>query len=316
MALTPDARSLDQRSQRFAVLRERVAHRCWHSAGAFAAYQIVRFELAKLLDEHLVRHRRRAPLQLPKLMRFTSEPIKDRELPPTAYGDEYCIERTVRERIGPRRAGAVTYRCVLVHRGSVLYLCAMRTHATSFILMILYAMPSMADDAAHAFDSHIGTWHTMLKRLKDPLTSSSTWLAYEGTTTVRAVLHGRANLAELEVEGEAGRIDGISLRLYDPRTEQWTLNYANLANGTLTTPSIGRFEGTRGEFYSDEVIGGRDVRVRFVIEPQGSDVIRFEQAFSIDNGRTWEVNWIATDTRVGPPDEAKASPPAALESCR
>lgn len=164
--------------------------------------------------------------------------------------------------------------------------------------MLLFAMPSMADDAAHAFDSHIGTWHTSLKRLKDPLTHSTTWLAYEGTTTVRKVLHGRANLVELEVAGEAGRIDGVSLRLYDPRSGQWTLNYANLADGTLATPSIGRFEGARGEFYNDEKYGGRDVRVRFVIEPQGPDVIRFEQAFSIDGGRTWEVNWIATDTRI------------------
>jgi len=174
----------------------------------------------------------------------------------------------------------------------------MKTHATFFILMILCAMPTMADDAARAFDSHIGTWRTMLKRLKDPLTSSSTWLAYEGTTTVRAVLHGRANLAELEVEGEGGRIDGISLRLYDPKSGQWALHYANLADGSLATPSVGRFQGARGEFYSDEKYGGRDVRVRFVIEPQGPDDIRFEQAFSIDGGRTWEVNWIATDTRV------------------
>ena len=159
-------------------------------------------------------------------------------------------------------------------------------------------MPAMADDAAHAFDLHIGTWHTSLRRLKDPLTSSTTWLNYEGTTTVRKVLHGRANLVELEVAGEAGRIDGVSLRLYDPHSGQWTLNYANLADGTLATPSIGRFEGGRGEFYNDEKIRGRDVRVRFVIEPQGPDVIHFEQSFSIDHGRTWEVNWIATDTRV------------------
>ncbi|HEU4603836.1 MAG TPA: hypothetical protein VFS24_17805 [Steroidobacteraceae bacterium] len=174
----------------------------------------------------------------------------------------------------------------------------MKTHATLFLLMILCPVPSMADDAAHAFDSHIGTWHTSLKRLKGPLTHSTTWLTYEGTTTVRPVLHGRANLAELEVSGDAGRIDGISLRLYDPGSGQWTLNYANIADGSLATPSIGRFDGARGEFYSDEKFGGRDVRVRFVIEPQGPDTIHFEQAFSIDGGRTWEVNWIATDTRI------------------
>ena len=162
-------------------------------------------------------------------------------------------------------------------------------------------MPTMADDAARAFDSHIGTWHTHLKRLDRPLTSSTTWLTYDGTTTVRAVMHGRANLVELEVAGKAGRIEGISLRLYDPRSERWTLNYANLADGSLATPSIGGFQSGRGEFYNDENIGGRNVRVRFVIEPQGPDVIRFEQAFSIDGGRTWEVNWIATDTRVVTP---------------
>lgn len=159
-------------------------------------------------------------------------------------------------------------------------------------------MPTMADDAARAFDTHIGTWHTRLKRLKDPLTSSTAWLTYEGTTTVRAVLHGRANLVELEVAGEAGRIDGLSLRLYDTKSGRWTLNYANAADGSLATPSIGRFKGARGEFYSDEKFEGHEVRVRFVIEPQGPNVIRFEQAFSIDGGRTWEVNWIATDTRV------------------
>jgi hypothetical protein len=174
----------------------------------------------------------------------------------------------------------------------------MKTRATSFILMILCAMPSMADDAARAFDTHIGTWRTTLKRLKDPLTSSTTWLAYEGTTTVHAVLQGRANLVELQVAGEAGRIDGVSLRLYDPRSGQWTLNYANLADGSLATPSVGRFKDGRGEFYNEERIRGRNVRVRFVIEPLGPNVIRFEQAFSIDDGRTWEVNWIATDTRV------------------
>jgi len=31
------------------------------------------------------------------------------------------------------------------------------------------------------------------------------------------------------------------------------------------------------------------------------DSCRFEQAFSDDGGKTWEVNWIAIDTRVKDP---------------
>ena len=173
----------------------------------------------------------------------------------------------------------------------------MKTTA-GLVLLLLYAVTGYAADASHDFDPQIGNWQTTLKRLKDPLTASQTWLDYRGTTTVRAVMDGRANLVELRVAGAAGRIDGISLRLYDPTQGQWSLNYANLADGSLGIPSLGRFTGGRGEFYSNEKFRGRDVRVRFVIQPQGADVIHFEQAFSIDGGRTWEVNWIATDTRV------------------
>ena len=38
--------------------------------------------------------------------------------------------------------------------------------------------------------------------------------------------------------------------------------------------------------------------VRFVIADITPTSCRFEQAFSADGGKTWEVNWIATDTRV------------------
>ena len=38
--------------------------------------------------------------------------------------------------------------------------------------------------------------------------------------------------------------------------------------------------------------------VRFVISDITADTCHFEQAFSADGGKTWEVNWIATDTRV------------------
>ena len=72
------------------------------------------------------------------------------------------------------------------------------------------------------------------KRLVHPLTGSTTWAEYDGTTTVRPVWDGRANLVELEVNGLAGHIEGLSLRLYNPRSHQWSLNFSNSSGGTLS----------------------------------------------------------------------------------
>ncbi len=153
-------------------------------------------------------------------------------------------------------------------------------------------------DGAHDFDFEIGTWHTQLRRLLHPLTGSTTWVAYEGTTVVRKVWGGKANLVELEVDGPAGHIEGLSLRLYDPTAHQWSLNFANSRLGTLVTPTIGAFEHGRGVFYDQEFFDGRAVFDRFVITEVSADTCRFEQAYSDDGGKTWETNWIATDVRV------------------
>lgn len=153
-------------------------------------------------------------------------------------------------------------------------------------------------DGQHDFDFEIGTWKTQLRRLVRPLTGSTTWVEYEGTTVVRKVWNGRANLVELKASGPAGSFEGLSLRLYNPQSRQWSLNFANISDGTLVTPSIGEFKDGRGEFYNQETYNGRAILVRFVITKLSKDSCRFEQAFSDDGGKTWEVNWIAVDTRI------------------
>jgi hypothetical protein len=158
--------------------------------------------------------------------------------------------------------------------------------------------PSAQKDGAHDFDFHIGTWRTHLKRLVHPLTGSSTWVEYEGTTIVSKVWNGRANLVELVADGPDGHFEGLNLRLYNPQSRQWSLNFANAANGTLSQPTIGEFKNGRGEFYDQGPLDGRAILVRFVISDITPTSVRFEQAFSDDGGKTWEVNWIATDTRV------------------
>jgi hypothetical protein len=154
------------------------------------------------------------------------------------------------------------------------------------------------DTGAHDFDFNIGTWKTHVSRLQHPLTGSTTWIQYEGTSVIRKVWNGRANLVELEADGAAGHIEALSLRLYNPDSHQWSLNFSNSAVGTLGQPTIGEFKNGRGEFIDQETLNGRAIWVRFVISDITPTRVRYEQSFSADGGKTWEVNWIATDTRA------------------
>jgi len=161
------------------------------------------------------------------------------------------------------------------------------------------AVPRVAPgDGQRDFDWEVGTWKTEVRRLAKPLSGSQEWVEYAGTSVVRNVLDGRANLVELRVEGPAGSIEGVSLRLYNPQARLWSLNYASARNGALTRPVHGRFRDGRGEFYGQEDLDGKAILVRFIISQTTTDSARFEQAYSEDGGRSWETNWIATDTLI------------------
>jgi hypothetical protein len=131
------------------------------------------------------------------------------------------------------------------------------------------------------------------------LTGSSTWVEFGGTSVTRKVWNGRAQLEEFETHA-GGHIEGPILRLYNPQTHQWSLYWATSKSGTIGTPTIGKFKNGRGEFYDTEPSGpnGRAILVRFIWSKTDTDSPHFEQSFSDDEGKTWEVNWITDQTRV------------------
>lgn len=153
-------------------------------------------------------------------------------------------------------------------------------------------------DGQHDFDFEIGTWKTHLRRRLHPLTGSTTWVEMDGTTLCRKVWDGRANILELVADGGGVHFEGLSLRLYNEQTHQWSLNFSHSGDGTMALPTIGGFKDGRGDFYDQETLNGRAIFVRFVISDITADSARFEQSFSGDGGKTWEVNWIAVDTRI------------------
>jgi hypothetical protein len=160
------------------------------------------------------------------------------------------------------------------------------------------AQSTSGNNGQRDFDFEIGKWKTKLKVLKNPLSGSKTWVEYEGTSNVIAICNGSSNLVELDVKSSTGQIVGVSLRLFNPKTNQWSLNFANIRDGNLAIPSIGSFKDGRGEFFNEDTFDGKKILVRFVISAITPNSCHFEQAFSTDNGKTWEVNWIADDTRI------------------
>ena len=153
-------------------------------------------------------------------------------------------------------------------------------------------------DGAHDFDWDIGSWKVHMRRLLHPLTGSSTWVEYNGTDVVRKVWNGRANLGEVELDGPSGHLELLTLRLYNPEAHQWSMNITSSASGTLGPPAIGEFRDGHGHFYDQEQYSGRTIWVRFDVSQTGADSCRFEQAFSLDGGKSWEVNLVVTETLI------------------
>jgi hypothetical protein len=158
---------------------------------------------------------------------------------------------------------------------------------------------STAADSQRDFDWEIGTWRTTVRVLAEPLSESADeWLQFTGTSVVRPLVDQRANVVELAVSGPSGHIDALNLRLYEPQAKRWSLTFVNIRDGLLTPAVFGGFHDGVGEFYGDDQLGGRPIKVRFLVFRQGPDKARFEQAFSADGGTTWETNWIAVDRRI------------------
>jgi hypothetical protein len=151
-------------------------------------------------------------------------------------------------------------------------------------------------DGQHDFDWMAGTWKASLKRLVNPLTGSKTWVELSGTQRTWHSLGGRACMDEFVVENptDKTKIEALTVRLYNPANQTWSIYWANAKNGAFSMPAtVGKWENGRGEFYDYEEWNGRWILVRFTWSDVTPTSAHFEQAFSTDAGKTWEVNWIS-----------------------
>ncbi len=142
------------------------------------------------------------------------------------------------------------------------------------------------------FDFLIGSWKIQHRRLKERLKACTEWEEFEGTGEVRHILGGLGNMDELTMDRASGRIQAVTVRLYNPVTREWSIYWvADNSPGRLDVPMVGKFDGPKGEFFSQELFEGRHIFNRFIWTVNEPNSCRWEQAFSSDGGKTWETNW-------------------------
>jgi hypothetical protein len=148
------------------------------------------------------------------------------------------------------------------------------------------------------FEPLLGSWNYHLKRRLKPLTGSTQWVDLRGRGQCMPLWHGRAQLDSFNAEGSTGHIEGLTLRLYNPKTHEWRLYWANSKDGLIVVPQIGQFKAGHGEFYAQDTLDDKSILVKFDWSALTSASPHFEQSFSNDGGKNWEGNWITDQIRV------------------
>jgi hypothetical protein len=163
------------------------------------------------------------------------------------------------------------------------------------------AQTAAVRDGQHDFDFELGGWKFRVRRLPNALSGGHQWVELDGTTRTCKLWNGRSQIEQMEVSGGGQSIEGMTLRLYNPQSHQWSLYWATSKGGMIGgPPNIGEFKNGVGEFYADDTYEGRYVLIRFVWSRITPTSAHFEQSLSADGGRTWVANWITDQWRVAP----------------
>jgi hypothetical protein len=161
-----------------------------------------------------------------------------------------------------------------------------------------YPVSRTTRDGRDDFNFEYGTWRTHYRLLRERLVGSHAWYDCYGTSVIRPFWGGGGNLEDGDLKCPHRYVGGVTLRLYNPQTHQWTLWWGTRQLGVSPPPQIGHFEASGvGRFYAYDTWHGTPIVCRFQWTKINGNP-HFEQAFSTDNGRTWETNWITDYVRV------------------
>lgn len=153
-------------------------------------------------------------------------------------------------------------------------------------------------DGPTDFDFIVGKWQIHNRRLRERLRNCQEWEEFTGIGHARPILGGLGNVDEVALNRSTGVLHGLTLRLFNPQNQEWSIYWSDSQSGLLFPPMIGRFIAGIGEFYAQEVNQGQTVLSRFIWSATMTATPHWEQALSADGGRTWETNWTMDFERV------------------
>lgn len=150
------------------------------------------------------------------------------------------------------------------------------------------------------FDFVIGDWHVHHRRLKARLTGCTEWESFDGLSSTHKTLGGFGNVEDNQIFLPGGSYRALALRSFDAQARSWSIWWLDgRSPGALDTPVVGRFTDGVGVFFAEDTLNGLPIRVRFTWRTSPEGHPRWDQAFSADQGATWEVNWEMEFVRLG-----------------
>lgn len=153
--------------------------------------------------------------------------------------------------------------------------------------------PAAGVSTSHDFDFLIGNWVVHHRRLKHRLAHSDDWETFSGTCEMKILLGGSADVDDNVLDTPEGMYRAVSLRAFEPATKKWSIWWLDGRHPRqLDPPVVGEFSNGIGVFLADDSWNGKPIQVRFIWSDITPSSARWQQSFSPDAGKTWEINWI------------------------
>lgn len=160
------------------------------------------------------------------------------------------------------------------------------------------AIQASATSSQHDFDFLVGDWKLRNRKLKSRLTHSNEWTSFESRVEMHQILNGLGNIDKYTDMASGAPYEGVALRLFSTKTKLWSIYWADSNSGALDAPVVGSFENKVGHFFARDTFKGQNIIVVFRWDVRKPQLPIWSQAFSTDNGKTWEWNSINVSERA------------------